>query len=74
MITSAIAGHDQFDRFLRIFDTLLKETYAIFQKIPGGRRAHAALDLNHLESMGNTSKSGLAGLIKKSEHARGAAQ
>ena len=74
MIASSIAGYDQFGRLLRIFDALLKETYEIFQKIPGGRRAHAALDLNHLESAGNASKSGLAGLIKKNEHARGEAQ
>jgi len=76
MITSAITGFDQFDRFLRVFDTLLKkEIDAIFQQIPGSWRTSAEPDLKQLkESIRTTSGADLAAVIRKSEPVRGMAQ
>lgn len=75
MITSAITGFDQFDRFLRVFDTLLKkEIDAIFQRIPGSWRARAEHDLKQLKESISTSGADLAAVIRKSEPVRGMAQ
>lgn len=76
MITSAIAGFDQFERFLRVFDTLLKkEIGRIFQKIPSEWRAQASPDLNQLEeSIRGTSKADLVAVINESDPMEGVAQ
>ncbi len=76
MITSTIARFEQFEKFLGIFDTLLKkEIGRIFQEIPSEWRAQATPDLNQLEeSIRGTSKADLAAAINKSGPMEGVAQ
>ena len=76
MLTPAISGLEQFDRFLKIFDTFLKaEIDGIFQKIPDSWGAQAAPDLKQLkESIRGTSRADLEAVIKKSKPMGGVAQ